>query len=100
MILNQLVSQLKEISILQGKKAKATPDFVLINGKDEGNGNNIVKHGEETPVVRGISNFNPKVEFPTFDGANPRGWIKRCTKYFNWCKIPRNQKMELASLHL
>ena len=73
---------------------------MLINEKDEGNGNNIVKHGEEIPVTRGIFTFNLKVEFPTFDGANHRGWIKKCTKYSNLCKIPGNQKMDLASLHL
>jgi len=73
---------------------------VLINEKDEGNGNNIVKHEEETLITRGISTFNPKVKFLTFDRANPRGWIKKCTKYFNLCKIPGNQKMELTSLYL
>ena len=25
----------------------------------------------------------PKLEFPRFDGSNPRLWVKKCCKYFN-----------------
>ena len=44
--------------------------------------------------------FNPKVEFPYFDGHDPKGWIKKCIRYFGLCKIPDDQKVDLASLHL
>ena len=32
--------------------------------------------------------YVPKLEFPKFDGSNPRIWIKKCCKYFSLCKIP------------
>lgn len=51
-------------------------------------------------VVRNSFQFNPKVEFPSFDGNDPKGWIKKCTRYFTLCKISDDQKANLASLHL
>ncbi|KAK9690943.1 hypothetical protein RND81_09G165300 [Saponaria officinalis] len=44
--------------------------------------------------------FTPKLEFPTFDGRNPRIWKKKCLKYFNLCKIPDNQRVDLASMYM
>uniref|UniRef100_A0A803M6Z9 Uncharacterized protein n=1 Tax=Chenopodium quinoa TaxID=63459 RepID=A0A803M6Z9_CHEQI len=44
--------------------------------------------------------YNPKLESPTFDGINPMVWIKKCCKYFNLCKIPDDQKVDLASLNM
>jgi len=37
--------------------------------------------------------FNPKVEFPCFDGHDPKRWIKKCTRYFSLCKIQDDQKV-------
>jgi len=50
--------------------------------------------------VRNSVLFNPKVEFPCFDGNDPKGWIKKCTRYFTLCKIVEDQKVDLAALHL
>jgi len=44
--------------------------------------------------------FNPKVEFLCFEGHDPKGWIKKCTRYFGLCRIPDDQRVDLASLHL
>ena len=44
--------------------------------------------------------YNHKLEFPKFDGSNPRIWIKKCCKYFDLCKIPNEQKVDLASLNM
>ena len=61
--------------------------------------------GRLFPINNGVNGgnnlqFSPKVEFPTFDGNDPRGWIKKCTYYFGLCRINDNQKVDLASLHL
>ncbi|VFQ72920.1 unnamed protein product [Cuscuta campestris] len=45
-------------------------------------------------------NFNPKLEFPRFDGSNTRNWIKKAGKYFNLCKIPEDQWVDIASLYM
>ena len=47
-----------------------------------------------------IAQFNPKIEFPIFDGNDPKGWIKKCTRYFGLCRIQDSQKVDLASLYL
>ncbi|XP_021768532.1 uncharacterized protein LOC110732838 [Chenopodium quinoa] len=44
--------------------------------------------------------MNPKLEFPKFNGVNPRIWVKKCCKYFNLCKIADDQKVDLASLNM
>ena len=44
--------------------------------------------------------YTPKVEFPKFNGANARTLVKKCVKYFSLCKIPEDQKVDLASLHM
>uniref|UniRef100_A0A803N696 Uncharacterized protein n=1 Tax=Chenopodium quinoa TaxID=63459 RepID=A0A803N696_CHEQI len=44
--------------------------------------------------------YIPKLEFPKFDGSNPRVWIKKRCKYFTLCKIPDDQKVDLASLNM
>ena len=44
--------------------------------------------------------YNPKLEFPKFDGSNVRVWVKKCCKYFDLCKIPNDQKVDLASLNM
>ena len=44
--------------------------------------------------------FLPKLEFPSFDGSNPRNWVKKCSRYFSLCKIPDHQRVDVASIHL
>jgi len=44
--------------------------------------------------------FNPRIELSQFDGTNPTGWVKKCSKYFNLCKTPGQQKVELSSLYM
>ncbi|KAL4289531.1 hypothetical protein GQ457_14G023340 [Hibiscus cannabinus] len=47
-----------------------------------------------------INSFRPKIELQMFDGMNPRGWIKKCQKYFTLLEIPEERKMDLATMHL
>ncbi|KAG8369727.1 hypothetical protein BUALT_Bualt14G0043900 [Buddleja alternifolia] len=43
----------------------------------------------------------PRVEFPHFDGDNPRAWILRCNRYFQVIPtIPEEHKVALASVYL
>ena len=44
--------------------------------------------------------FLPKLEFPNFDGTNPRNWVRKCSRYFSLCKIPESQRVDVASIHL
>lgn len=64
--------------------------------------NEEIKQPPNNHSMNGGNNmqFNPKIEFPTFDGNDPRGWIKKYTCYFTFCHIHDNQEVDLASLHL
>ncbi|XP_074297855.1 uncharacterized protein LOC141628647 [Silene latifolia] len=70
----------------------------------QNNGNNINNNGgtrEGIPQQNTRNfNFNPRVEFPVFDGSNPRIWVKKCKKYFELCKVADDQKLNLASLYM
>jgi len=55
--------------------------------------------GNEMPNQCNL-HFNPKVEFPSFDGSDPKEWVKKCTRYFSLCWINEDQKVDLAALHL
>ncbi|KAL4378560.1 hypothetical protein GQ457_02G035680 [Hibiscus cannabinus] len=42
----------------------------------------------------------PKIEFQTFDGNNPRSWIRKCQKYFSIFEVPESQKLEMGTMYL
>ncbi|KAL4310989.1 hypothetical protein GQ457_01G000170 [Hibiscus cannabinus] len=33
-------------------------------------------------------NFRPRIKLPFFEGENPRGWVRKCQKYFALFEIP------------
>ncbi|KAE8661535.1 hypothetical protein F3Y22_tig00113725pilonHSYRG00880 [Hibiscus syriacus] len=42
----------------------------------------------------------PKLELQMFDGSNPRGWVRKCQKYFNLLGVPEEQKLDVAAMYL
>nr|CAD1833683.1 unnamed protein product [Ananas comosus var. bracteatus] len=42
----------------------------------------------------------PRLDFPNFNGDNPRNWVRRCEKYFEIHGIKEPQKLEIAAMHL
>ena len=55
--------------------------------------------GQELPRV-GYNIPLPRVELPTFRGENPRGWLRKCRKYFKMNTIPAHQRVEVVSYYL
>ncbi|KAD4888929.1 hypothetical protein E3N88_21002 [Mikania micrantha] len=51
-----------------------------------------------------FSNFNRrpfhKIEFPTFSGGDPRGWILKAEKYFRFYNTMDEEKVDVAAIHL
>jgi len=48
------------------------------------------------------SNFGhtlPQLEFPKFDGSNPKIWVKRCENYFDICDVPHEHWVKLATMY-
>jgi hypothetical protein len=48
----------------------------------------------------GITTRSVRIDFPKFDGCDPVGWIYRANKFFNFHRIPYNQMLMLASIHM
>ena len=108
---NQMLTQMRHIGIKQGKNpmnplnsdqnmigdVDGVHEFVIVGDKESGIKKTDVR--EENPV-KALLMFNPKIEFPHFDGTNPRGWVKKCSRYFALCKTPEQQKVDLASLYM
>lgn len=44
--------------------------------------------------------FNPKLEFPRFDGSQLQSWIIKASKDFNLYKVPEEQWVDIASLNM
>ena len=87
-LFGQMVDQFKELEKGNSEFSSQNLGFGARNGDMESGG------------PRNAFHFNPKVEFPSFDGVNVRNWIKKCVKYLSLCKIPDNQKVDLASMYL
>jgi hypothetical protein len=41
----------------------------------------------------------PKLNFPRFDGENPRLWISHCESYFEMCPLELDRWIKLATMH-
>ncbi|KAJ0442677.1 putative nucleotidyltransferase, Ribonuclease H [Helianthus annuus] len=41
-----------------------------------------------------------KIDFPAYDGGDPRGWVLKAEKYFSYYQIPDEEKVDVASMHL
>ena len=42
----------------------------------------------------------PRLDFPIFEGSNPRSWIRKCQKIFQVYQIPDPSQVEAASMFL
>ena len=57
----------------------------------------VVEHRELVPAVR--APHMPKLEFPKFDGDNPRLWRDHCNMYFEVFSMSPELKTRFAALN-
>lgn len=96
-------SQNKHIEDVLAKMMQAVTELQNQRRDGEGTSRNsteVIRQNQEQGTNTRPLNFMPKLEFPKFDGSNSRIWIKKCNKYFDLCKIPNDQKVDLASLYM
>ncbi|KAF8392867.1 hypothetical protein HHK36_021106 [Tetracentron sinense] len=56
---------------------------------------------QRQPVGRDqIQTRYTRVDFPRFNGDNPRGWVYRCDRFFSYNNVAEADKVYVASLHL
>ncbi|KAC9449880.1 hypothetical protein E3N88_45828 [Mikania micrantha] len=41
-----------------------------------------------------------KIDFPTFSGGDPRGWVLKAEKYFRFYNTSEDEKVDIAAMHL
>ena len=58
----------------------------------------VVKGKSEKTERKGGARL-PKLDFPMFDGDNPREWVRRANKYFQIQGVEEELKFDLAQLH-
>lgn len=56
-------------------------------------------HSPHTYMPQHNFHVNPKIEFPKFDGQDPKGWVSRAEQYFEFIPVEDLRKMKLAGLH-
>ncbi|XP_026420118.1 uncharacterized protein LOC113316109 [Papaver somniferum] len=42
----------------------------------------------------------PKIDFPRFDGFNPRAWLRKCERFFYLNVVDPSKRVDLASIHM
>lgn len=63
----------------------------------------VVNHSDTNTAPRSLAGTlikNISVEFPRFSGEDPRGWVKKCQRFFNVNPVLEEEKVMLAALHL
>lgn len=75
----------------QNKKMEEQHEVIRLMAtrmKELQSGNHSFSSRGELEGGRSTFHFNPRIEFPVFEGINPREWIKKCKKYFVLCQVP------------
>ena len=61
-------------------------------------------HGEGVPggnwFREGAHEHIPKMNFPPFDGENPKLWLGRCLDYFDMYTVPHHSWVKVATMHM
>ncbi|CAN6225874.1 unnamed protein product [Urochloa humidicola] len=52
-----------------------------------------------TEIPANLSYAVPHIEFPKFDGTNPKIWVKRCENYFDVMSVPLSHWVRLATMN-
>lgn len=56
--------------------------------------------GHTTGASQPHFNPMPTIEFPRFDGTDPKGWVLRAEQYFEFITMDEFRKVKLAGLHV
>ena len=88
-----LEDQAKQMQVLMQMITELKESIQNSNQTSSGRFNN------ETNYIR-PQGMIPKLTCPSFDGTNPRMWIKKYNRYFDLCKIADEAKVEHASLYM
>ncbi|XP_011075658.1 uncharacterized protein LOC105160092 [Sesamum indicum] len=89
------LQQKLQTTVDKGSNFRATPHNVL---RQEGGSSS--RHEPSGNQSSGTYNILNRLEFPHFDGENARGWVRRCSRYFQLIPIPEDQRVSMASIYM
>lgn len=52
------------------------------------------------PIIQSQTQIWPRLDFPIFDGTNPRAWLRRCSKIFQVYQVKPESQVETAAMFL
>jgi len=76
---------------------RGNPEGMFSRGKGPARGD--ANYGQE-PQRAMFNTCFPRMDLTIFRGENPRGWLRRCSKFFKINATPLQQWVEIASLYL
>ncbi|KAD4585836.1 hypothetical protein E3N88_23437 [Mikania micrantha] len=96
-IANQLAAMVASFESLKAEVAalKNTTD-----PKKKGPATGRFEDGEASWTNNRLYRPYNKIDFPTYSGGDPRGWIPKAEKYFRYYQIPEEEQVDVASMHL
>lgn len=115
MLRNQIANVFKEqqsgTAIGKGKDLSDSPNSHAVAGSSSGSGGgtNRDRHAQGIlspfPVNRvqeapGHANNRLRLEFPKFNGENPKLWLRKCLRYFDYNLMPDYDKLSLVAMNL
>ncbi|KAL4351193.1 hypothetical protein GQ457_06G016870 [Hibiscus cannabinus] len=101
-----------EPGLLQSKPPSEIPPFQHKMGPEMGSSSDRAIFNEQeslprAPQLQNTTFGNPgnllprvRIELQPFEGDNPRGWLKKCNKYFTLFGIPEENRLDMASMYL
>ncbi|KAL2235596.1 UNVERIFIED_CONTAM: hypothetical protein Sindi_1291800 [Sesamum indicum] len=85
---------------LTASMEKGSSSRVVVHNSLRHEASNVPRHEIQTQSNYGNHSALNRLEFSYFDGENARGWIRRCTRYFQLIPIPEDQKVAMASIYM
>ncbi|KAL2226833.1 UNVERIFIED_CONTAM: hypothetical protein Sindi_2042000 [Sesamum indicum] len=82
-------------TVERGSNFRATPYNVL--REEGGSSSRNETSGNQNSRTYNVLN---RLEFPHFDEENARGWVRRCSRYFQLIPIPDDQRVSMASIYM
>ncbi|KAH6780602.1 hypothetical protein C2S52_011839 [Perilla frutescens var. hirtella] len=77
-----------------------SPSFAGLSESNQTRPHQVIPSREWSDTSKHSPPHLPKLDFPRFDGDQPRAWILKCQSYFRMVpNVPDDQKVILATMH-
>ena len=100
--LNTIDVLAEEVAALKAQSSNS--NFTDANHRNRNREKNTYEEDDDVDNPWWLKNparrHHTKMEFPKFDGGDPRGWILKAEKYFRYYQTPDELKVDIAAMYL